>query len=413
MAMHELRGEVEVVFVRNHQIMLGRADGADPWALPAAELRQSDVAASEVVQRLAAELGLTLLGEARLLGSVKEPAEDPLFLQLMANVCGQPSQDSSDASSRRHWAWFPLADVPETCRARCQQTIAEASEQVVRDAVTAFDSLFGQLADTPLLADINRAVLGTDIGQYGFLSASELVRILDLARSVAEGPILEIGAGQGGLACALAKAGRSVVALEPSPVALLSLRMNARIQGIGELSSHRGRAERFCDLDSGEELASGQFAAVVGADFSYFVSELDRFAHEAFRVLRPGGQLLFAAVCPVSANDVADSLVCGPFMRVPDRIVRLLTGVGFRVLGMEDWTPGYAEVVRKYLAATNDRIDVLRDAIGTDAVRSWLNEFTVEQALLKNARIVRLLFRAEKSRDRELAAASYVPSSDA
>jgi len=274
----------------------------------------------------------------------------------------------------------------------------------VRDAGTAFDSIFAQLAGNPIFADINRAVLGTDIGQYGFLSTRELVRILDLVRSVAEGPILEIGAGQGGLACALAKAGRSVVALEPSPVALLSLRVNARTQEISELSSHRGRAERFCDLDTGEDLASGQFAAVIGADFSYFVAELDRFASEAFRVLIPGGQLLFAAACPVSANDVVESLVCGPFMRVPDRIVRLLTGVGFRVLETDDWTPGYAEVVMKYLATTNACIDALRDAIGSDAVKSWLNEFTVEQALLKNARMVRLLFRAEKSRDPGLAA---------
>jgi SAM-dependent methyltransferase len=165
------------------------------------------------------------------------------------------------------------------------------------------------------------------------------------------------------------------------------------------LSSHRGRAERFCDLDNGELFASGQFAAVIGTDFSYFVSELDRFAHEAFRVLRPGGQLLFAAVCPVSANDVVDSLVCGPFMRVPERIVRLLTGAGFGFVETEDWTPGYTEVVGKYLAATHDRIVVLRDAIGSDAVNSWIKEFTVEQELLKNARIVRLLFRAKKGPD--------------
>ena len=113
----------------------------------------------------------------------------------------------------------------------------------------------------------------------------------------AKGRVLEVGAGTGRLARALASGGFEVIATNNSA------RMTA-------LSNTR------CLTCDAEELPfeDNSFDTVIGSEMIYYLDRPERFIAEARRVLRPGGRLLLS-----SANNK---------MRFVDRFRTLLRMIG-------------------------------------------------------------------------------------
>ncbi len=396
---------VDVVVLRQSHLLLGRAfqpAGArrPPWNIPLTDLRDGEDVLAAAKRCLLENTGFPFEGNREVLDHRLSHGERAVSLVVLLDTPGTAAP--LDPSKNVQWRWFPLCALPEKIGQEAAYGAARAMAYVEKRSRCFFDRAFLRNAISPWMSKVNDQVLGADVGQYSFLSAKEIARVLEVlgpreSRPAFSDAVLEIGAGCGGLAFEIAtQLCMSVVALDPSAVALLSLTMAARAKRMDHVRGFRGHASRLEDMDDGTTLPDAQFVAVVGADFSYFISDFASCASEAFRVLRPGGWFLFYATCPSTDHGISDALVCGPFMATAKHLADTLSCAGFGDILVEDGTPGFAEIVEKYLRFTQGNRIALEGDLGKDAVGQWLEEFGVEKKLLARGEMIRCFFRARK-----------------
>jgi SAM-dependent methyltransferase len=117
-----------------------------------------------------------------------------------------------------------------------------------------------------------------------FTEAIEQELILDLLGEIGGRHVLEIGCGDGALACALALRGAEVVGLDPNPAMLSAARSRAAEDGIVP-TFVEGRIERLPFPDA-------SFDTVIAVTVLCFVRDATGAVREMARVLRPGGQIV-------------------------------------------------------------------------------------------------------------------------
>ncbi len=175
-----------------------------------------------------------------------------------------------------------------------------------------------------------------------------------MAGSAAPGPLLDAGIYPGHLALALARLG------------------HFEISGVGRFVPHafqRWMAERGIgveDVDLERELlphAGASFDRIVATEILEHLATPALFLSECWRVLRPGGTLYVTTPNVVDLRGRMQALLgrspqshlfgIGRTLRMnewvhrreyaPDEVARLLEAVGFRVSGVQTWTPSRGE----------------------------------------------------------------------
>jgi len=119
-------------------------------------------------------------------------------------------------------------------------------------------------------------------------------------------------------------------------------------------------------VDAGRPLPfpDGRFDAVVSNDAICHIRERGSVLRDWFRVLRPGGRVLFTDALVltgiVSHEEIATRSSIGFYLFVPPgENERLLTDAGFENIGVEDVTDNAATVARRWRAAREHQRDVL------------------------------------------------------
>jgi len=143
-------------------------------------------------------------------------------------------------------------------------------------------------------ADDYLAEHGSDIGDLDFVWCPEGLREADarLLGDVAGRTVLEIGCGSAPCARWLATQGARAVALDLSGAMLRHAAALGASTGVAVPLVHAG-AERLPFADSSFDVACSAFGGVP------FVAEPERVMREVARVLRPGGQWVFAVNHPM------------------------------------------------------------------------------------------------------------------
>jgi SAM-dependent methyltransferase len=131
--------------------------------------------------------------------------------------------------------------------------------------------------------------------------------------------VLEVGSGRGGGCSFIARylGAASVLGIDYAADAVALSR--ARHAGVPRLDFQRGDAESLPCRDAA-------FDAVVNVESSHCYGSMARFLGEVFRVLRPGGYLLWADMRPRGRWDAT--------------VRPQFEGAGFHVVSEEDITPG-------------------------------------------------------------------------
>jgi ubiquinone/menaquinone biosynthesis C-methylase UbiE len=167
---------------------------------------------------------------------------------------------------------------------------------------------------------------------------------LDMARDLvggyvaADGAALDVGCGAGHLSFQLASQVARVVALDPAPAMLETVRAAAAARGLEGLETRLGGAEALPFADGSFDLAATRYSA-------HHWIRLDKSLREMRRVLRPGGNLLVIDV-EGDGNALLDThLQTLELLRDPshvrDRSARewrgLLADAGFKLSQEEHW----------------------------------------------------------------------------
>jgi ubiquinone/menaquinone biosynthesis C-methylase UbiE len=156
------------------------------------------------------------------------------------------------------------------------------------DSSNFYNLTYGHFAN-PVLEEIRQETFGEDIGQNSWLTADEYRQYLNGLELNTASYVLDIGSGSGGPVLFLARTvGCQVTGLEINPSSTTAANEWAHSLGLGSrVHFQQGDASRALPFED------HSFTAVICIDSINHLPGRLQVLKEWYRVLRPGGRLLF------------------------------------------------------------------------------------------------------------------------
>jgi SAM-dependent methyltransferase len=293
----------------------------------------------------------------------------------------------------------------------------------VAGKVDLYDSAYGNYA-----ADAYRQVrletygegLGADLGQTSWVTAEESREIPRLLELTADSAVLEVGCGSGGYALYLAQTAHAAQTADVAQTAdaaqsagadaggcrIVGLDVNASgVSNANQLAAARGlegRA-RFEERDASKKLPfeEGSFDAVFANDVLCHLPGRGAVLAEMFRVLKPGGRMLFSDALVVggliSHEEIATRSSIGFYVySPPGENERLMERAGFRGVKAMDTTENAAQIAQRWHGAREKRREALVAAEGEPNFGGLQRFLRAVQVLTEERRLLRYLYVGRK-----------------
>jgi ubiquinone/menaquinone biosynthesis C-methylase UbiE len=238
---------------------------------------------------------------------------------------------------------------------------------------------------------------GEDFGQTSWVTTEEsreIPRLLDLKSNSS---VLEVGCGSGGYAIHIAgKVGCRVVGLD----------VNAPgIRNANQLAAARGLALRTqfveCDASKSLPFEDESFHAVFSNDVLCHLLGRPKVLCEMFRVLKPGGRMLFSDALVVggmlSHEEIATRSSIGYYVySPPGENERLLERAGFQQVRVTDTTDSAAQISERWHQAREKRKKELVAVEGHGNFEGVQRFLSCVHSLTAERRLLRYLYLADK-----------------
>ena len=266
-------------------------------------------------------------------------------------------------------------------------------------SVDLYDNVYADFASAAE-ATVRRETYGEDMGQSSWLTAPEWLGFADQLRIDARSDLLEVGSGSGG------------------PAVYLALARGCRLTGVdinehgvrnaGALAEARGVADRVrfqaVDASLPLPLRDARFDAVISNDAMCHIRDRAGVLRDWYRVLRPGGRVLFTDAMVitglVSHEELAIRSSIGFYLFLPPgENERLLRDAGFAVLGVDDVTGNAADVARRWHDARQRQQEALVAREGRANFDGLQRFLMCVHTLSVERRLSRYAYVAEKSVD--------------
>jgi SAM-dependent methyltransferase len=260
-----------------------------------------------------------------------------------------------------------------------------------------YDSTYKRFSDE-LNAAIRREAFGEDIGQNSWLTADEQRKFSTWLGLSEASDVLDVACGSGGPALYLARiAGCRVTGVDIQQPGIDAANAMAAAQSLSDRA-------HFLTVDARAPLpfVDASFDAVICIDSINHMYERQRVLEDWYRVLRPGGRILFTDPITVTGLIRRDEMMIrsggmGDFVfTAPGSDEKLVRAAGFEVLRVEDVTENMATVAAARRAARARRADDLDRVEGADANASFQLFLAVVETLARERRLSRLAYIAAK-----------------
>ena len=259
-----------------------------------------------------------------------------------------------------------------------------------------YEQQYGSFAEE-IYGAIRDEACGEDFGQNSWHTAAEHDRLRAWLELDASSRLLDVGSGGGGPTLRMARlSGCRVVGIDMQAEGIVAARAAAERAGLAERTT-------FEQHDASQPLPfpDASFDAVLCIDAINHLADRPAAQREWWRVLKPGGRLVFTdpiiVTGPLSNEEVAIRAVVALFLFVPlGYDERVLAEVGFAVEIAEDRTEDIALVAGRFHDARAKREAVLREIEGDERYAKLQTFFAMCARLAREGLLSRFAYLARK-----------------
>lgn len=263
--------------------------------------------------------------------------------------------------------------------------------------VDLYDNAYGNYdSDTYRLVRIE--TYGEDFGQTSWVTTEESKEIPELLDLGPGSSLLEIGCGSGGYALHLAAGlGCRLIGLDNN---------ESGIQNANRLALQRGLASQAgfeqCDVSRNLPFGDSTFDAVFSNDVLCHLPGRPEVLGEIFRVLKPGGRMLFSDALVVggmlSHEEIATRSSIGFYVySPPGENERLIRQAGFCLMRVIDTTGSAARIAKRWFDAREKRRGELLAGEGKNNFEGLQRFLACVHILTSEKRLLRHLYLASKT----------------
>ncbi len=238
---------------------------------------------------------------------------------------------------------------------------------------------------------------GEDFGQTSWVTTEESKEIPQLLDLGPNSSVLEIGCGSGRYALHLAeKVGCRLVGLDINAAGVRNANRLALARGLTSGAQFQQR-----DVSEGLPFDDKTFDAVFSNDVLCHLPGRPEVLGEIFRVLKPGGRMLFSDALVVggmiSHEEIATRSSIGYYeYSPPGENERLIARAGFCQLRVIDTTDFAAQIAQRWHHAREKRKEELVAAEGNINFEALQRFLSCVQLLTSEKRLLRYLYIASK-----------------
>src|ERR1041384_6272395 len=264
-------------------------------------------------------------------------------------------------------------------------------------AVDLYNNAYGNY-EADVYRQIRIETYGHDLGQTSWVTTEEsadIPRILDL---VPKSHVLEIGCGSGRYALQVA---------ETVGCQVLGVDINERgVATAGQLAAALKMSKRVrfhvCDVSKPLPFADSSFSAVFSNDVLCHIPGRLAVLRELFRVLRPGGRLLFSDALVIggliSHQEIAARSSIGYYLfSPPSQNEALIQQAGFQLSELRDTTENAAQISKRWHDAREKRKEALTGIEGSSGFEGLQKFLACVHTLTSERRLLRFVYVAQKA----------------
>lgn len=270
---------------------------------------------------------------------------------------------------------------------------AESSQPSLQDF---YHQHFGAFAEDVYTA-VREATFGEEFGQSNWQTVEEYAQFLAWLDLDATARVLDVGCGPGGPALRLARlTGCQVVGIDIQAEGITTARAAAARAGLTAQAT-------FEQHDATQPLPfpDASFDAVVCIDAINHLPDRPAVLREWWRVLKPGGRLVFTdpivVTGPLTDEEIAIRAAVSFFLFVPPEYDdRVLAEAGFLLASREDTTVNVASIANCWHEARAKRELALRAIEGDERYNAIQEFFTLCARVAREGRLSRFAYLARK-----------------